>query len=77
MAQWVYLIPGSLIVAITAYMNYKELGVIGPLLVSASFIIYAVILPLYAMLKGTPHIGTWYALRILSEILLLVGVLMS
>jgi hypothetical protein len=75
LAQWVYLIPGSLLTAYIILKEYQESKALGLLLVTASFMIYAIILPLYAMLKGTPHITIWYLMRALSELLLLIGIL--
>ncbi|WP_157058799.1 hypothetical protein [Ignicoccus islandicus] len=75
LAQWVYLIPGSLIIAIVGLTLYKMGGTQGTLLIALSFLIYAVILPLYAAWKGTQLLNVWYGLRMISDLLLLLGVL--
>ena len=77
LAQWVYLIPSSLLIAYASYSFYIKYKELGPLLIASSFLIYAVILPLYAILKGTPMISWWYLTRAISELLLLFGVLKS
>ncbi len=74
-AQWVFLIPGSLAIAAVGMYLYKLGGTIGTLLIALSFLVYAAILPLYAVWKGTPLLNLWYALRMVSDLLLLVGVL--
>ncbi|ABU82210.1 hypothetical protein Igni_1031 [Ignicoccus hospitalis KIN4/I] len=75
LAQWVFLIPGSLVAAAAGFQIYYKLKVLGGLLLGLSFLVYAAILPLYAAWKGTPMLNTWYVLRIISDVLLLAGVL--
>ncbi len=75
LAQWVFLIPGSLVIAIGGIQTYRMGGSLGNLLIALSFLIYAVILPLYALWKGTTLLHVWYGLRIISDVLLLAGVL--
>ena len=75
LADWIFLIPGSLIIAVIGFMMFRLGGTIGTLLIALSFLIYAIILPLYAAWKGTPLLHLWYGLRIISDLLLLAGVL--
>jgi len=77
LAQWVFLIPGSLLVAYYSYEMAKETGSKGLLLVALSFVMYAVLLPIYAYFKGTPYVGTWYLMRAASQVVLLVGLLLE
>ena len=75
LAQWVYLIPGSLLIAYFSYDFYLKYKDTSTLYIAASFLIYAIILPLYAAFKATALINWWYIIRALSEVLLLIGVL--